>query len=166
MHKWLIVYIYLALYSYLSQRCKHCAPLHSRFSDGQCKSLHALCVQPLRWWRWGGQPSLSPQCLKDKAGFLKNVYNDKAHIVIDQTSGELWLGFYSAHRLWTSSFPAAALAWRNTARWGRYPLSPKLAERCSKNGLLDPGLSLKEVKCIVPAVHKHLDFTCGIIIAF
>ena len=71
-----MVYIYLILYSYLSQRYKHCARLHSRFSDGQCKSLHALCVQPLRWWRSCGQPSLSPQCLKDKAGCLRNVYND------------------------------------------------------------------------------------------
>lgn len=85
-----MVNIYLALYSYLSQRCKHCARLHSRFSDGQCKSLHALCVQPLRWWRSCGQLSLSPQCLKDKAGCLKNLYNDKAHVLFDQTSGELW----------------------------------------------------------------------------
>lgn len=32
----------------------------------------------------------------------KKVHNDKAHVLIDQTSGELWLSFYSAHHLSTS----------------------------------------------------------------
>lgn len=84
----LIAQVRLVLLPYLLHRCKQCALLHSRFSDGQCKNLRAPCALPSRWWRSCGQQYLSPRCLKDKAGCLNNVYNVNTLVFTDQTSVE------------------------------------------------------------------------------